>query len=820
MSMLFRISFLLLIITNFSFAQQTKVFGIVKDAVSNEVLPYVTVRFQDSKIGTQTDTNGYFILETYYATDSLIFDYSGYKRKVVKIILDKPQEINIILSIKVDELEEVKILPPDEFPSTTLHKRVIANKHINNKEKLDAYEYELYSKVQLDIDNVGGNVVDKTMIEKFDVLSEYIDSSKQKPFLPALLSESISQFYFKNNPKKKREIMSATYISGVTSLQLNQFLGDMYVDINVYDNSIKLFNQSFISPLANYARTFYRFYLEDSTFIDNKWCYKLTFKPKRSSDLTFQGVMWIHDTTYAVKSIEAKISPGANMNFVQDFYFEQKYDQVEKEVWMLVYERMLADIKVTRNSGLNGLIGRKTATRKNYIINKPKEDEYYKSDFTVEILDSAKMRNQEFWNLNRHIPLSVQESGINEMIDTLNNLPLFKTMKKLTYFASTSYYPLGKFEIGKASGLYSRNPIEQNRFALSLRTSNNFSKRLEIGGRLAYGTFDEKFKYGGSIRYNITPKKRGMITAFYSYDIEQIGQSSTATSVGSTFGTLFRTGPLDKLTFVERIGVNIEKDIKKDIVIYCGFERKDFVPLGLANYIKFNSLYNTYDTIHKITTSEFTARFRWTKDEEFISGAFDRSTLRSRFPIFAIQGIFGVKGLFGGDYNYQKIEFRMDHNAKIGILGRINYGVNCGNVFGTAAYPFLKVHEGNQSYWLLTSTFNMLNFFEFISDRYIGGYVENHWGGLFFDAIPFVKEMKLRVVSSGRITYGSISSRHNIEMELPNFTKKFGNVPYAECSLGLENILKVIRIDVFWRLTHIDPGMNPIGIRGRVAFNF
>jgi len=114
----------------------------------------------------------------------------------------------------------------------------------------------------------------------------------------------------------------------------------------------------------------------------------------------------------------------------------------------------------------------------------------------------------------------------------------------------------------------------------------------------------------------------------------------------------------------------------------------------------------------------------------------------------------------------------------------------------------------------------MLNFFEFISDRYVGGYVENHWGGLFFDAIPYVKEMKLRVVSSGRITYGSISSRHNVEMELPNFTKKFGDVPYAECSLGLENILKVIRIDVFWRLTHLDPGMNPIGIRGRVAFNF
>lgn len=818
--MILRILFLLLFVSNFVFSQQTKVFGVVRDASTKEILPFVSVRFLDSKIGTLTDTNGYFILETYYATDSLVFSFSGYKNKIVKVQIDKSQEINVMLSIQVEELMEVSIRPPDEFPSTTLHKRVIANKRINNKEKLDAYQYELYNKVQLDIDNIGNNVLDKKMIEKFDILNEYVDSSNEKPYLPAIISESLSDYYYKNNPKKKREIMKATYISGVSAIQLNQFMGDMYVDINVYENSINLFNQSFISPLANYARTFYRFYLEDSTFVGNKWCYKLTFKPKRSSDLTFEGEMWIHDTTYAVKSIQAKISPGTNMNFVQDFYFEQEFEQVAPEVWMMVYERMMADIKVTKNSGLNGLIGRKTSSRKNYVINKPKEDEYYKSDFTVELLDSAKLRDENYWVINRHMPLSTQEQKINEMIDTLNNMPLFKTIKKLTYFATTSYYPINKIEIGKANSLYSRNPIEKNRFAIAIRTSNNFSKRLEIGGRLAYGLYDERFKYGASVRYNITPKKRGMLTCFYTYDIEQIGQSPTASSVGSSFGTLLRTGPLDKLTFVERVGFNLEKDIKKDIVIYAGFERKDFVPLGLANYIKYNSASDSYDTIHKITSSEFIARFRWTKDEEFLAGAFDRSTLRSRFPIFSIQGIFGVKGLFGGNYNYQKIEFRMDHNTKIPILGRINYGVNCGTVFGTAAYPFLKVHEGNQSYWLLTSTFNMLNYFEFVSDRYVGGYVENHWGGLFFDLIPYVKELKMRVVSSGRIAYGSISSRHNIEMQLPSFTKSFGNIPYAECSVGLENILKMVRLDVFYRITHQIPGVSPFGLRGRVTFNF
>jgi hypothetical protein len=405
------------------------------------------------------------------------------------------------------------------------------------------------------------------------------------------------------------------------------------------------------------------------------------------------------------------------------------------------------------------------------------------------------------------------------MVDSLNALPFFKTLRNLTYLASTGYFSINKIEIGNAFNLISFNPVENFRLGLALRTSNKFSRRLELGGRLAYGFGDERFKYGASIRYNITPKKRGMLTAYYNYDIEQIGQSPTAASIGSTFGTLFRTGPLDKLTFVKKVGINLEKDIKKDLILYGGFEWKEFTALGQANYIRLNPITSQYDTINTIRTSEFIARIRWTKDEEFISGDFKRVSLRSKYPILSLQGIFGVKGLFGGNYNYQKIEFQMEHNRPIGYLGRIRYGATAGYIFGTAAYPFLKVHEGNQSYWLLTSTFNKLNFFEFISDKYVGAFVENHWEGLLFDRIPLIKKLKWRLVTTGRITYGSISSRHNVEMQLPEFTKKFGAIPYAELSVGIENIFKLARIDLVYRVTHLTPDISPIGIRARWAIN-
>ena len=819
-------TFLLILFSALSFAalsQQTRIYGVVKDALTNEPLPFVKVQFLDSKIGTLTDTAGYFSIETYYATDSVQFSFSGYISVRKKVLKDKTQEINVSLPILSTDFEEVVVTAPDEFPSTILHKKVVAHKDINNKEKLSAYEYEVYNKIQLDVNNIGEKFDEIGLVKKLDLVMDYLDSSENGTnYLPMLLSETLSDYYFTNNPKKKKEVVKATHITGVENLQVNQLLGDMYMDINIYDNTIYLFNKAFVSPVSTIARNYYRFYLEDSTFIDNNWCYKLTFTPKRTGDMTFQGEMWIHDTTYAVKQVSASISPWANINYIQDLYFEQHFQMIQSEVWMMTKEKLIADVKMTKNTGIYGFYARKLSSRKYFKINQDRPIDFYRTDNTVEILDSAKFREEAYWNQYRHEPLNQQEEGIREMIDSLQNIPLFKTLKNLSYFATTGYYPFGKIEIGNAFALVSVNPVESFRTALAIRTSNNFSRRLEFGGKVAYGFGDERFKYGGSIRYNITPKKRGMMVAYYNYDIEQIGQSPTAATVGSTFATLFRTGPLDKLTFVEKAGINLEKDIKKDLIFYGGFEWKEFTPLGLANYVKLNPL-GLLDTITSIRTSEFTARIRWTKDEEFIGGSFDRSSLRSRYPIFSLQGIFGVKGLLGADYNYQKIEFQMEHHRLIGVLGRIRYGVNAGYVFGTAAYPFLKVHEGNQSYWLLTSTFNKLNFFEFVSDRYVGGFIENHWEGLFFDRIPLIKKLKWRLVTSGRITYGAISERHTQEMLLPTFTKQFGKIPYAEAAIGIENIFKVARVDLVWRITHQDPlapKIQSLGIRARFALNF
>lgn len=801
--------------------QKTIVFGQVIEQAGKTPLMDVKVSFYGSKISTKTDSLGFYRLETYYPVDSIQFFYLGLKTLRKKVKQDIEQEITAYLKPMSKDFKDIVVLPPDEFPSTKLHKKIILHKPVNNKEKLKAYQYESYNKIQLDINNIGESFNKLGPVKHLGVILNYMDTAAdQTRILPAVLTESVSDFYFINKPKRKREVVKASRITGVENLQAAQFLGDMYLDINIYENVIDLFGKSFISPLSNSARTMYKFYLDDSSFIENKFCYKLRFEPKRAGDLTFSGFMWVHDTTYAIHSIQASISPDANLNYIQDFYFEQYFSQIQNEVWMLTQEKLILDIRLTQKSKVYGFYGRKTSSRKNYKVNEPLADDFYMVSNTVEFMENAQDRTADEWDTIRHSQLNDTEKGIAKMIDTLDRTRYFRNLRTLTYFASTGYYPLGKIELGNVTSFISTNPVENIRMSVAMRTSNQFSKRLELGGKLGYGFQDDQFKYSALIRYNITPKKRGMLCTYYSYDLEQIGQSATAAQLGNTFATVLNTAPFDKLTFVKKAGFNLEKDVKKDLILTGGFDWKDFTPLGISAYLRKNPSSMVIDTLSRLNTTEFNARIRWAKDEEFLSGQFDRISVGSPFPVLSFQAIIGVKGILGSMYNYQKFEFQLDHYTQLGVLGRFHYGMTLGYVFGSTAFPFLKAHEGNQSYWLLSSAYNKMNFLEFISDKYMSAFFENHWEGLVFNRIPGIKKLNLRLVTVEKILLGDLSQKHNDHVIIPQYVKTFNNIPYVELAAGVENIFKVFRVDLIWRVTHNDPSSSPLGVRARFSLNF
>lgn len=808
-------------------AQTTRVSGTVTDASSGEPLPFVNVGFIDSRVSANSDFDGHYVLDTYFATDSIKAVSVGYQPFTAKVKRDAAQTIDIRLQPATEKLPDVVVTYAGN-PAFPILRRVIANKPVNNREKLAAYQYESYNKVEFDLNNITEEFKKKKLFKDFAFIFNYVDTAGGKPFLPIFMTETMSEVYYRQAPKVKRELIHGSKVSGVENPSIAQFMGDMYQNVNIYHNFIVIFGKNFVSPIADGGRGFYEYHLLDSNWVGHNWCYKISFSPKREQELAFAGSMWVNDTSYAVKSIEATIDKGANLNFVQGFQVKQEYSEVVPEVWMLTKDQLLVDLNVitgkdkVREHPVQGFYGRRTATYRNFVINKPMPPDFYKgADAVVMDIDPLSY-GAAYWEENRHENLTPQEVGIYHMVDTMKTIPKFRTYVDIVNAVVTGYYTKGKFDIGPYFSMYSFNPIEGNRFRIGGRTSSNFNKRKELNGYLAYGTRDGRFKFGVGGRAFVSKASRQIVSVGYKLDVEQLGESVNAFRQDNILSSVFRRTPNTKLTLVEESRASYQREW------FTGFDNtlllryRTLRPLGELEYLQPAASGEPPTMISSIHTAEVALNTRFAFREKYISGDFKRVSLGTKYPTLELHLAMGVPKLAISEYGYRKMVAHVYQRIQMGVLGWTRVNAEAGRIWGNLPYPLLILHSGNETFYYDDLAFNTMNYFEFISDRYAQLFVEHHFEGLFFNRIPLLRRLKWREVVVGKAVAGSLDlARTQQEMLLLPGMYTLDRGPYVEVAAGVENIFKLLRVDAVWRLRYNDhPHTNLFALRLKLFVNF
>jgi hypothetical protein len=789
-----------------SFSQTTKVQGFVTDSITQKPIPFVKIRFLNGKSGTLSDTSGAFVILAKQDWDTLVFSFVGYKTQNVVIKHDREEEINVQLAPDIKSFDVVEIVA-GENPAFEILRQIKKNKKQNNPAKLDAYECEVYNKMQFDVNKLGDGFEDRKVFNKMKVINDHVDvdTATNYKYLPILLTESISDYYYKKSPSQKKEVIKASRITGVDYLQLQQFTGDFHQSVNVYENFIELFNKDFMSPIADGSRAFYKYYMQEEDTLDGVPCYRMQFVPKRKGDAVFEGEMWIADSSYAIKQIIAKIPDDVNLNYVSDLYVQQYYEEVEPGVWMLTSEEMKGYFDLFNdfnNKKLQGATVHKKTSRENYVINQPKDFDFYVTDLVL--IDSAKVRDDSYWEANRHDTLTVEEQGVINMVDSLKDNKRFKFYENLTYMAYSGFWRAGPLEVGSIYSLYTNNQAEGHRVMMALRTSNRFSTKVELNGFLIYGFGDQKFKYGGSVRWKLKNSPRSMMRFAYRKRIEILGLSSSIGDIGNSFTTLLTFGPLDKLTMVEKGEVSLEKDWSFDMRTFHAVEWKRFESLQTSDYRRVEPGSGDTVAVNSLTSFEVRNQIMFTKEEKFLNGQFDRTSIGSKYPIISLTHTWGIQNDFlESEYNFHRLDFVWDHRPRLGMFGRLQYSIYAGKIFGQVPYPFLQIHPGNQSLFLQKTGFNLMRYYEFISDEWVGMNFEHRLQGLIMDRIPLIKKLKLRLVYHAKMIVGRYNNKHNSELLLPSYSSRLA-YPYYEAGVGLENIFKFFRVDAVWRLSYRD----------------
>ena len=413
----------------------------------------------------------------------------------------------------------------------------------------------------------------------------------------------------------------------------------------------------------------------------------------------------------------------------------------------------------------------------------------------------------------------MDDRKIYEMVDSIKNIPRYKFIHGFVNMLTNYYIVMGPFEYGPYYTTISSNPIEGLRLRIGGRTSNNFSTKIMPGGHIAYGFKDKEIKYGLYCQYMFNTNPRRTANIAYYHDIRQLGKSENAFLDDNYMTSILRRNPNYKLTMVNQLDGYYEHEWAQGFSNTIKFNHKTIYG---TNYVPFNYYTSEGDTVSSpsVTSSEITLSTHFAYREKFLWGKFERISLGSVYPVFDLDLTYGPKGLWGNENEFFKINLKISDWVETNPMGYFKYIINYGKIYGTLPYPLLKLHEGNETYAYDPLAFNMMNYYEFVSDEYIRLFGEQHFQGFFLNRIPLLRKLHWREVVNCNILFGGLSDKNKHIMQFPeglsNLTK-----PYYEAGVGIENILKLFRVDAMWRLSYLNnPNVSPVGIRISARLSF
>ncbi|MGB3467450.1 MAG: DUF5686 family protein [Cyclobacteriaceae bacterium] len=806
-------------------AQKINISGKVTEAATGTPIPFANVIIKGTTIGTTTDFDGFFAFSVEAGYDSLEVRYIGFVPKVKTLSNASTQTINFQMEEDVVNLGEV-IIYAGENPAFEIIRNVVKNKNNNDKRRLEAYEYESYTKIEFDIDNLSEKFKNRKVVRK---ITQVLDSIEQiagedgKPILPIFISEAISRYYYNRNPSLRYENVIKTKVTGVgitDGTMTSQVIGSTFQEYNFYQNWLSVVSKEFISPIADGWRIYYDYDLTDSLYVGDDFCYKLEFFPRRPQDLAFRGTMWITKEEYALKRIDATVDKDANLNFIEKIKIQQDLVKTDAGPWMPEKSRVVVDVSQLTNKTA-GFLAKFYVSAKDFVVNKPYDNKFYENPVTME--EDVRDYGEDYWNTYRHDTLTSTEINVYKMIDSLKSVPLVKTATDLSKFAFTGFYKVGKVELGHYSTLYGNNNIEGVRLGAGAKTSIDFSKKLVLGGYFGYGFDDQELKYQAYADFIVSRKPWTVIHVERQEEIEQIWLLNENIGPSSLFYTFSRFGTLTQPFSIRKNILRFSRQLATGVQQTIEFKNENFDPLFDFQYFV-SPTDAPEETASRFDISEISIETRYAKDEVFVINDNTRLSLgTTRYPAINLKYTYGFKGFLGSDFNYHKLGLKIQKSQKMGLVGISNFNINGGYVFSELPYPLLINHLGNETPVYVGFTYNLMDFFEFSSDRFAELKYRHQFEGFLLNRIPLFKKLKWRATGTANVLFGGMSEKNRnlvplVEDDEGNMSLPFNILetgkPYVELGYGVENIFKVLRVDAFHRLTYTDkPGINNFGIK-------
>ncbi|TDD95958.1 DUF5686 family protein [Flavobacterium cellulosilyticum] len=818
-----------LLATSNIISSQTVVKGILTDE-KNEPIVSANIVFLGSNESTLTDSTGKFILKSNSNFTTINVSYIGFENKVVPLKKLKTEDLKIALKKQTIILNEVAIksrskkkLKNKENPAYKILENIWKNKKKNGLQLATSYEYEKYTSIELGMDNLDTSFVKKMLKKDFDSFALKMKTDfNNKFFVPIELIENNKKIYGNNHLKKERIDIDGSRATGIKQQgKIFDRIANVFQEIDVYQNNITILNKNFVSPISSEGFGTYNYELSDSTFVGDKKYYSIRFYPRESRDFAFRGSFIVDSKNYALTKIEMQTPRKMNLNFVRNFEFTKTFTIQNDSIYLPLSNEYKADFTLlTKEENEKGIYVIKKEKFCNYILNAPKDVDFY--DKQILQLTSKQFEKDSVYWKNKQ---DKETKDLYKVVNVIKDTKKIKAVIGTIYILSDGYVPLFKgLQTGNIWTTAASNQIEGLRLRLGFRTFISDEDLFRVEGFTAYGSKDKITKYGLEARYLITNTPRLTISAAFLKDNEQMGLTQfngihLLPEADKSSKALFNRGQNYFLSKIQKSMFRFDVEPAKNLHLGFTFTH-NIIQSADPHQFSLDYLDVNSDQIKSATTNlKSDIYLTYTPGKETSGFGVDEKLGIKLHPIFMFNYERGYKNVFGGSFNYNRLQVLYNNPISLGKFGIFDATVGAGKTFEATPLSLLTTVSANQTYFLLPNTFALLDYYEFVADTYAEGHFEQHFNGLLLNRIPIIKKLNWRSLLTIRGVYGTISNG-SIAINQSSIHYVAPTKLYYEYGFGFENIgygnVRPFRLDFIWRsnFQNFNGPVNPgFGIR-------
>lgn len=798
----------LLLLFLVSFVSNAQIKGTVSDEKGNP-LPFVTIFQEDTYNGTTSNEQGNYEFNlNKKGKQSVVFQFLGFKTQKVAIQTDKlPYSLNIKMIEESFSLNEV-IINKKNNPALAIIKSAIASRK-RNTEKTNRFNADFYSRGIFKLKNAPKKILG----QKIGDLNGALDSTGTGIIS---LSETFSKIAFEK-PNNLKEVVTASKVSGRDNGYSYNTARSSFYDF--YDNTID-FGVQMISPIANNAFNYYNYKLE-STFNDENanMINKIKVTAKRDSEPVFEGYIYIVEDSWAIYAVDLDIKGyRIKEEFLDVMTLKQNFSyNNSNKIWA----KNTQSLEITA-----GAFGIKFTGKYNYVYsNYEFIDAFAPKTFTNEITRieiNANKKDSLFWNTNRPIPLTMEEStdyirkdsiykvrNSEKYLDSIdakeNKFKLLKLLTGYTYKNSTEKHSFS-YEGLLNLGSLSFNTVQGYNFDSGFRYTNwknQESKGIytSISTKLNYGFAEDRLRVTGQFIHRFNNQNYATLYMTGGSSVKQFNPNEPISKAINTISSLAFKNNFMKLYNLESVAIGYSQDIANGVNLNGKIEYQQRKPLFNNTDFSLFSKDDLYTSNNPLAPNDFTTvafeKHHLTKinllakinfGNKYSSRPDGKFNIRNeKYPTLYL-GYEKAVAANEKKYEFDHFNTRLMYDLTLGNKGVLGLNLKAGKFLNADNIAFIdyKHFNGNQTHIGQTARYlNVFNLLPYYSsstnDSYFEAHTEYNDKGYIMNKIPLLNKLKSTLILGAHA------------LSTPN------NKPYTEVTVGLDNLgfgkFKMLRVD-------------------------